>query len=194
MTQITRRIFLAFVLGLAALGVAQAQTLTPAQLTTLRTDILADGALAPKCTAPVGDAPYEIAAAYNVAASPAHIVWRTNVTRAEIYHGTSAEGTTWNWTTYKNQGVAEQNAWTQMFMGDTANFALPNLRAGVAAIFTGSAQANAQRDHALATAKRAATRAEKLFATGTGSTAVPATMSFEGSLSVQAVLQACAGN
>jgi hypothetical protein len=35
--------------------------------------------------------------------------------------------------------------------------------------------------------KRNATRAEKLFSTGTGSTASPATMSFEGQLTYQQV-------
>lgn len=110
------------------------------------------------------------------------VVWRKNVTRAEVYHSTSADGTTWSWTTYKNQSVAEQNAWTQMFMGDVGDFSLANLRAGVAAIFTGSAQANAQRDHAYAVAKRAATQAEKVLASGAGTTAVPGVGTFYGSV------------
>lgn len=46
-------------------------------------------------------------------AATASVIWRNNVTRAEIYHSTSdatlAGGTptTWNWTTYKNQSVPE---------------------------------------------------------------------------------------
>jgi len=112
------------------------------------------------------------------------------VTREEIYNSTSPDATTWNWTTYKNQSATEQNAWTQMFMGDRANFAQANLRAGIAAIFTGSAQANAQRDHCLAMGRRKATIAEKLFSSGTGSSTTPATMGFEGNLTFGQVGQA----
>lgn len=133
------------------------------------------------------DGNYEIARLYGLTATPDFYVWRTEVTRAEVYHETSSDGTTWSWTTYKNQGATEQNAWVQMFMGDRANFAKPNLRAGIAAIFTGSAQANAQRGHCLAMGRRLAKRGEKVLASGTGSTASPATMGFEGNLSVDDV-------
>jgi hypothetical protein len=162
--------------------------LTPAQLQVLAADIAADPVFS---TLPLtSDASFFIAQEYEKIAAPAYFVWRTDVQRAQIYHLTSAEGTTWNWTTYKNQGAPEQNAWTQMFMGDLANFALPNLRAGVAAIFTGSAQANAQRDHCLAIGKRRANRAEKLFAGGAGTVITPSTMTFEGALTYQEVDQA----
>lgn len=107
-------------------------------------------------------------------------VWRTNVQRAEIYHSTSPDATTWNWTTYKQQSVTEQGAWVQMFMGDFANFSLPNLRAGVSAIFTGSAPQVAQATHVLSVGRRLATRGEKLYASGAGTTANPSTMVFEG--------------
>lgn len=112
---------------------------------------------------------------YQRIATPDFWVWRTDVTRAELYHGTSPDGTTWNWTTYKQQQIPEQNAWTQMFMGDTANFALPNLRAGVAAIFSGVGAQAAQRDHCLSMGRRLASRIEKMFATGAGTSVSPAT-------------------
>ena len=130
------------------------------------------------------DASFAIAAWYNDIASPDFWVWKTAVARQEIYDQVSPDGTSWNWTTYKNQSATEQNAWVQMFMGDRANFSQDNLRAGVAAIFSGSAQANAQRDHCLAMGRRKATRAEKLFATGTGSGGSPAKMVIEGNLSL----------
>lgn len=177
---------------------AHAQALTPAQLQTLKTDIAANtatvqfgGEAVQIRNLPLNDdANFAIAAWYNGVAAPDFWVWRTNVSREEIYNSTSPDATTWNWTTYKNQAVAEQNAWVQMFMGDRANFSQPNLRAGIAAIFTGSAQANAQRDHCLAMGRRKATRAEKLLATGTGSSGTPATMGFEGNLSFGQVSQA----
>jgi hypothetical protein len=115
-------------------------------------------------------------------AAPAFTVWRTNVSRADIYNRTSAEGTNWSWTFYKNQSQVEQNAWVQMFMGDQADFSQANLRAGIAVIFTAASSANAA--HALAIGKRAATRGEKLFATGPGLGTVvsPAQLVFEGAI------------
>jgi hypothetical protein len=163
--------------------------LTPAQLATLKTDITANSASYPGAIDQRDG--QTIAAFYNEQASPAFYVWRTDVTRAEVYSTSpQPENSSWNWTLYKAQSVTEQNAWTQMFMGDQANFALPNLRAGVSIIFTGSAQQNAQAAHVLAVGRRTATRAEKLLASGTGSTATPATMGFEGSLSGADILAA----
>lgn len=162
--------------------------LTPAQLATLKADILADPVLA--AIPNNADGHFAIAAIYNLIVSPDYWVWRTAVSRSEIYNDVSPAGTSWNWTTYKNQGATEQNAWTQMFMGDVANFAKQNLRDGIGAIFTGSAQANAQRDHCLAMGRRKAKRAEKLFATGNGSTSTPSTMVFEGNITANDVEQA----
>lgn len=160
--------------------------LTQAQLTQFKTAILAE-------TDPTFVAFRQanneegMAAFYNATASPAYVVWRSRVTRQDIYNTTSAEATTWNWTTYKAQAVSEQNAWTQMFMGDEANFAQPNLRAGVAAIFGAG---NAQTTHALAVAKRNANRGEKVFGTGVGSTASPAVVAVEGTFTAQNISDA----
>jgi hypothetical protein len=129
-----------------------------------------------------------LAALYNLEASPAFWAWRTAVSRSDLYTKqndlavSGAQTGFWNWTTYKNQSATEQNAWTQMFMGDLANFSAQNVRDGISAIFTGSAQANAQRDHCLAIGRRKVNRVERVFATGTGSTATPGAIVFEGSL------------
>lgn len=154
--------------------------LTPAQVATLKAAILADPVLAAQ---PMdGNGNGAIADAFNVLASPAFYVWRTSVSRADIYNGTpQPEGSSWSWTFYKNQSVTEQNAWVQMFMGDQADFSKANVRDGVTKIFTSASSANAT--HALAVARRQATRAEKLLASGTGSIAAPAVVSFEGSIS-----------
>lgn len=163
-------------------------SLSSAQKTLLVNAIAADGTL--NTLPPGADSALQIASAFTVQASPDFWVWRTNVSRSDIYNNVSADATTWSWSTYKSQNATEQNAWTQMFMGDLANFAQANLRAGVAAIFTGSAPQNAQQAHVLAIGRRLATRIEKLLATGTGSSAVPAVMGFEGPLSYQDVLDA----
>lgn len=174
---------LAFVLFFVA-GGARAQ-LTLTQIQALKTACIADVAVCKPLhdAAANGTGSDEALAAYFNADTVTFVVWRTNVTRAEIYHRTSADGTTWNWTTYKNQSIAEQNAWVQMFMGDQADFSLPNLRSGVDAIFSGSGAPATQRAHVAAIAKRSATRAEKTLAAGTGTSASPATMTFQGQVS-----------
>ncbi len=129
-----------------------------------------------------------VAGWYNQVATPAFVVWRTNVSRSEIYNKTSDEATTWDWSKYKAQSVTEQNAWTQMFMGDLADFSQANLRAGISNIFTSASAVNAT--HAFAVGKRSATFLEKQLAAGTGSLASPAVMGFEGSINWPEVLQA----
>lgn len=162
--------------------------LSPAQLVTLKAAILAE-------TDPTfvdyrdTGATGAMADWYNeLTAGPEWKVWRTNVSRAEIYNDTSVENTNWSWTFYKNQSAVEQNSWVQMFMGDQANFSRPNLRAGIAVIFTAASSANAT--HARAIGKRTARVAEKLFSSGTGSIASPATMTFEGKVTNDDVVQA----
>lgn len=157
----------------------------------LQTDILAsvDPLVIAARASPRNDS--ELARLYNLDASPIYTVWRTSVSRSEIYNLTSGEATTWSWTIYKAQAVAEQNAWTQMFMGDQANFSQANLRAGIAAIFGAG---NANNTHILAVSKRNATRAEKLLSVGSGTLVSPSNLgSFEGKLTPQAVSDAMGG-
>jgi hypothetical protein len=162
--------------------------LTGPQLVTLKAHIDASPDLSSQPNTTDGND--AVAKLLNLVDAPDYWVWRTAVPRAEIYNNASPTGSAWNWTTYKNQGVSEQNAWTQMFMGDVADFSKLNLRTGIGAIFTGSGAANDQRDHCLATGRRKAKRGERVLATGTGSTATPAIMGFEGTLSYQDVTQA----
>lgn len=160
--------------------------LTPAQKVTIKAAIQA----APAVNAFYVNGDLEgLAGALNAEASPAFWAWRSDLTRADIYNKqndlqvSGAQTGFWQWDIYKAQSVPEQNAWVQMFMGDVANMSQQNLRDGVGKIFTGSAAANAQRDHVLAIGRRKATFAEQALATGTGSTASPATMTFEGAVS-----------
>jgi hypothetical protein len=101
----------------------------------------------------------------NAVASPDYFVWRTTLARADVYDAPGPAGSLWDWTVFKNQSPSEQGAWREMFMSDLGRISLVNWRAGVGKIFTGSAQANAQRDHVLAVGRRPATVGEKLFAT-----------------------------
>jgi hypothetical protein len=165
--------------------------LTPAQLTTLKADINADPVLS---TFPNNDdSNFAIADAYNLVASPDFWVWRSKVTKSELVTSIGPDGTTFNWTGngFITRSAGEQTAWQELFNGtQSVNASLTNVRQAFADIFSGTGNAAANRTHLLAVARRKATRAEKLFATGTGSAGSPATLTFEGNLSFQDVSQA----
>lgn len=154
--------------------------MTDAEILILRTKLQAETNLA---IVAARDARNDTECANLLNAASTSVIWRNNVTRAEIYHGTSdatlagGSATTWNWTTYKNQSVPEQNAWVQMFMGESADFTLPNLRAAVGAIF---GAANAQTLHVAAIAKRFARKGETYFLSGTASVASPGVPTWTG--------------
>lgn len=156
--------------------------LTDAQLVTLRQSIFASDDMV--TFRALGDAP-AITRAYNLAHTPDFWVWRTALAKYSVYSLASPTGSTWNWTQFKGLTVPEQQAWFEMFRGEggSANYALPNIRAGVASLFTGSPTNTTQRDHVDAMGRRLATRAERLYVTGTGSTAAPGLLTWEGPLS-----------
>lgn len=166
--------------------------LTPAQQATLKAYILSQ----PDLVAIIGSIDL-LRDALNTDASPAFWVWRKSVSRNNIYTeqndlSVPIDDKFWNWTTYKNQGVSEQNAWVQMFMQDVTDFSAQNVRDGIAKIFTGSAAANAQRNHVLAIGRRLATRAERVFQTGAGTTATPDILVTEGPITQTEVIQVLA--
>lgn len=182
----------------------------PAQLQALKTDIAANINTIPagqpwsgsfagqqiKDVPNTGDGNAAIAGWYNLLTA-AYKVWRTSVSRSEVYNNVSDSGSSWDWTFYKNQSVTEQNAWTQMFMGDSANFALLNFRVGVGRIFTAGSSVN--RDHCLNVGKRICNNIERLFVTpilsppansgndgiagNRGTSSNPDVMTFEGTIS-----------
>jgi hypothetical protein len=156
--------------------------LTPAQLATLKAAILADPVLA---AYPAGAASsYPIAAAFNELASPAFIVWRTSVPFDEIMRNGM------DWTRVDNLSVGKSRIWDWMTRLGTLNPSQANIRAGIDAAWVGTAADLAVRAAVYVHCKRSATRAEKLYATGTGSDAVPATLVVEGNLSPDEVQQA----
>lgn len=150
------------------------------QLTTLKAAILADPALAPLTSGPGTD--YNaIAIAMSAEAAPAFVVWRTNVTRAELQ-----DMDAFNWTVVDNLSTGSKyRIWEWMF-GTTGsiNPSKANIRAGIAATWVGNAQLLAVQTAVLAACKRNATRVEKLFATGTGTAGSPAVMVVEGGVSL----------
>ena len=154
--------------------------LTPAQLAVLKADIASYQLLNPlPMTNAAAD---QITGLYNADVSPDYWVWKPVLTEHEITDLVSVDGTTWSWTTYIARSQGERDAWVRMFNGTfSINPSLLQVRNAVADIFSGAGGA-AQRAHLLSMSRRKASRAEKLFATGSGTTANPSTMGFAGKL------------
>lgn len=162
-------------------------SLSPAQLAAIKADIAADPTLS--AFPNNSDGNDAIRLAYNLLPAVDFWVWRTFVPDAEITGNTTVDGTAWSWTAYIARSQGERDAWRQMVnMAGGINASLPNVRSGVADIFSG-AGGTAQRTHLLTIGRRKATRIEKLLATPTaggvgnpGITSNPATMTQEGGL------------
>ena len=155
--------------------------LTPAQLQTLKTYI----AGVPEWAAlPLNsDGAYAIAQALNEPVTPAFIVWKTNVPRNEVGKAFVASALA-AITAGNNDKLANFAAWNE-----SVNPSRADQRAFFDDVFSVAAGAST-RAALLALWKRSANHVEKLFATGTGSDASPATMVVEGSISYQEVQEA----
>lgn len=147
------------------------------QLQAIKAEIVAAPLLSAQPMTP--DGAFAIAQELNKPAAPAFWVWRTDVSTYEIR-------SVLVWSEYDALSVSRQNAFQFLCSNGTVNAALLNVRQGIASIFAGPGQTG-NRDALIAIAKRAATRAEKVLSTGTGSDASPATMGFEGLLTYQNV-------
>lgn len=136
-----------------------------------------------------------IAAAYSALASPTFWVYRTSLSRTEVQNQLSPDSTLWNWTAYINRSQGERDAWRELFSGpgQTMDASRPNIQPAIDNIFSGTGIAAQQRAHVTAWLRRPATRIEKLLATGTGSTASPAALTYEGGLSAADVALALRG-
>lgn len=129
-----------------------------------------------------------IADFYNTIASPDFIVMRTSVTKGEYQSSVSPSGTSFSWTGtggYIARSQGERDAWRELFEpSGIVNPSQANVLAAFNDIFSGTgAQAINNRTHLLSMSKRKATLAEKLLATGVGTDASPAILTFEGTIS-----------
>lgn len=183
--------------------------LTGPQLSTLKTDIAGNTGTIPsgqpwtgafagtqvKDVPNTSDGNAAVAGWYGLEASPDFWVWRTRVGKGEFVQKTSADadGTSprdfiWAGNGFITRSAGEQAAWDQLFNGEgEANPSLANVRTAITDIFSGTGNAASNRTHLSNIAKRKASRAEKLFATGTGTHASPGTMAVEGPLTAQDV-------
>ncbi len=153
--------------------------LTSAQLQSLKTDINNDATLS--AFPNNSDGAFSIAAIYNTQASPNFTVWKTNVSIKEV--GDNLVGTDLAGLTTANHTRLQTVA---ILSTDGINPSLADRRAFFDDIFSGAGGA-ATRAKLLTLWKRLATRVEKLYATGTGSDASPATLVVEGPISFQDV-------
>lgn len=110
----------------------------------------------------------------NTTASPTFVVWKTKVTRAEIMQNG------FDWVRVDNLSVGKARIWEWMFQDGPINAAKDNVRLGIDEAWKGTAADLAVRAAVYVHCKRSASRFERVFATGTGSDAVPATMAVEG--------------
>jgi hypothetical protein len=106
----------------------------------------------------------------------AFIVWKTRLTVKEM-------ASAYVWTEMDSfTNAAKQYQFTLMREAGEINPADANVRSGLNEIFAGGGLATT-RANLVALCKRAATRGEKVFATGTGTDGSPGTLTFEGALS-----------
>lgn len=155
--------------------------LTPAQLVTLKTAILAeiDPAFVAMRAANNEDG---MAAWYSADAVPPFTVWRTSVSLTEIaanVDGVELVGLT----------ATKQAAYQSLLLAGSVNPSRDRLRAGFDQVFSASS-GTTTRPLLLAIWKRLAKRVGKLFATGVGTDAVPAYLTFEGTITAQHISDA----
>lgn len=155
--------------------------MTNDQLLTLRDYILSVPAWA---ALPVNsDTSYFIADELRKEATPAFVVWRSSVTQDEIMQNG------FDWVRVDNLSVGKARIWEWLFdnQSATCNPSKINVRAGIDECWKGNAADLAVRAAVYVHCKRNANVLEKLFATGAGTDASPATMAVEGGLSYSEV-------
>lgn len=148
--------------------------MTPAQLATLKAAILADPVL--DAYPNNSDGAYDMAQFLNQLATPSYIVWRTAVDPDEIMRNGM------DWTRVDNLSLGKARIWEWMSRLGTFDPSKINIRAGIDAAWVGTAQDLAVRAIVYTHCKREATKAEKIFASGSGTDASPSTMTIEGLL------------
>ena len=156
--------------------------LTTTQKTTLKNYILNDVIL--NAFPNTLDGAWEISGLLNQTATPDFIVWKTNVSIDEIMRNGM------DWARVDNLSVGKARIWEWIGRLGTFNAAKANIRAGIDAAWVGTLADLSVRAAVYTHCKRTATIIEKLFATGTGNDASPATMEFEGAISPNDVFEA----
>lgn len=161
--------------------------LTPAQLTLLNTAIQAEtdpAFVAWRLEGATG----QMQAFMNQSSTT--VVWRSSVPQDEIMQNG------FDWVQVDNLSVGKARIWEWLFnnRAQSMNPSKANVRAGIDEAWKGTAAMLAVRDAVYVHCKRFATRAEKVFATGTGTTLEPALLGWEGQVSDYDVVRAISDN
>lgn len=115
------------------------------------------------------------------------VVWRTSVTQDECQQVAG-----FDWAQIDNLTVGQARIWDWMFKTGVIDASRERIRAGINECWKGTAAKLAVGTAVLAVCKRNATRGEAILASGTGTSASPGTMSFEGDLTSRDVIDALA--
>ena len=123
---------------------------------------------------------------YNQVGANAPIVWKTSLQLEEI----TSNG--FDWVRVDNLSVGKARIWEWMFGSEnkSINPSKPNIRAGIAEVWKGTAADLAVQATVLNHCKRPATRIEALYAAGSGTMGAPATLVFAEQLSEPDVMRA----
>lgn len=160
-------------------------TLTPAQQATVKANILASTDLNSQPTGNEGS--FQIAALYELPASPDYWVFKTSLGLHELTELTGPDGTVWAWTAtgFIGRSPGELACFDKLFNTQLkCNPSFANVRQAFLDIFSGSGNAAANRTHIAGMSRRKANRLEKLLVTtGNGASATPSTLGFEGTVS-----------
>lgn len=144
--------------------------LTDPQLAALKADLIANAA-----SFPPGWYADEIARLwYNQPASPAFYCWTSLITMSEVLDRMDDN----DWSQFDNLTAGQYNIWTELREAGGIKAYKSSNRKAVTECWKGTAAKALVATHILDMCKRTATRAEKLFATGTGTVASPATSAF----------------
>ncbi len=148
------------------------------QATTLRTAALAEPSIAQAITN--GD-DSSVANWFN--ASSTFIVWKTVLQEVDVLQ---SDG--FNFSLVDGLTAGKRDEWSNfIFREGKCNPSKANIRAGFLDIWSGTAGKTAVYNAIIDLSKRAATNAEKALATGTGTTATPGVLAYEGKISTNDV-------
>jgi hypothetical protein len=150
--------------------------MTPQQLATLGAYIASQPDLA---AFPLGpDGATDCANALNADSAPAFYAWKTSLSQMDCFADPG-----FAFVQVDNLSVGKARIWEWMFK-DTGNIdpSRDNIRAGISACWTGNAPNNAVAAAVLALCFRNTRRCEQALAVGTGTTAEPAKMGYEGTV------------
>jgi hypothetical protein len=172
----------------AILWAGAATTLTEAQYATLKANIEANSAEF------AGKSDAEIAAAYNLPATPAFQVYKIAVTRNAILLEKSPQATVFIPTTngWATRTTQELTLFAQLFDAQgVMDPSLPNVNAILTFIFSGTGDAQLNRVHIGNQSRELSTRAERLYiASGAGTNGDPGVRDWKGILSARDIAHA----